>query len=184
MELWNKWRYKHLTLLFLGIIFSVTLSRVEILNSFLLNLGRFGYIGAFIGGMLFVSTFTIGTGVLVLFRLAQNLSTFELGILAGLGGVLADFLFFRFVRNGLLEEIKPLYTHFGGDNLTKILRGKKLKWLLPIIGIIIIASPLPDEIGAGILGVTRIKTYQFLILSFILNSIGIFIFISVYLLLK
>ena len=184
MKWWETFRYKHLAFLFLGIIFSIILSKVEFLNPLFLSLGSFGYIGAFIGGILFVSTFTLETGVLVLFLLTKTVSPLEIGIFAGLGAVLADFMFFRLVRNDLMEEITPLYNRLGGTHLTKIFRSKYLKWSLPIVGAIIIASPLPDEIGAGIMGISKIKTYQFLILSFVLNSIGIFTFISVYLLLK
>ena len=173
MELWDKWRYKHITLLLLGIFLSIILSRVEALNSFLLNLGTLRYIGAFLGGALFVSTFSIGTGVLILLRLAKTLHPLEIGILAGMGAVLADFMFFRYARNGLKEEIVPIYNRLGGTHLTKFLNHKHLRWTIPVIGALIIASPLPDEIGAGILGITRIKTYQFLILSWVVTVIVI-----------
>ena len=43
-------------------------------HSFLLHLGNFGYIGAFIAGILFVSTFTVATSALVLLVLAETLS--------------------------------------------------------------------------------------------------------------
>ena len=180
MNFWKKWKYKHLTLLFLGILFSLILSKFETLNSILLSLGNFGYIGAFVAGMLFVSTFTVATGVLILFILAKTLSPLEIGIIAGLGAVLGDFTIFRFVRNDLLEEITPLYNRIGGKKITKFLSRRYLRWSLPIIGALIIASPLPDEIAIGLMGISRIKTYQFLFLSYVLNSIGIFMLVLLF----
>jgi len=55
---------------------------------------------------------------------------------------------------------------------------EELGWTLPVIGAIIIASPFPDEIGVSLVGISKIKTYQFLLVSFILNAIGIFLVVS------
>src|SRR3990172_1508257 len=80
-------RYKNLTLTGIGILFALFISRLEIFHSFLLQLGSFGYIGAFIAGILFVSTFTVGTGVIILLVLAERLNPIEIGLIAGLGAV-------------------------------------------------------------------------------------------------
>jgi len=37
---------------------------------------------------------------------------------------------------------------------------------------------LPDELGVGLMGISKLKTYQFIILSYVLNSIGIILVIS------
>ncbi|MEK7559055.1 MAG: hypothetical protein AAB521_02010, partial [Patescibacteria group bacterium] len=74
MKSWHRLKYKNLTLLFFSIILAVFLSRLEGFHTLLLNLGSFGYIGAFIAGILFVSTFTVATGAVVLLVLAEKLS--------------------------------------------------------------------------------------------------------------
>ena len=101
-----------------------------------------------------------------------------MAIIAGLGGVIGDFMIFRFVKDGLLSEIIPIYNRLGGARLTRVLRAKYFSWALRIIGAIIIASPFPDEIGVSLMGIGKMKTYQFLILSFILNAVGIFLVVS------
>lgn len=149
------------------------------LNTFLLSLGNWGYIGAFFGGVLFVSTFTAATGAVILLILAERISPIEIGILAGLGGMVGDFTIFRFVKDGLLSEIIPIYNRLGGGRLTRMLRTKYFRWILLIIGAIIIASPFPDEIGVSLMGITKINTYQFLLLAFVLDTVGVFLFIVV-----
>lgn len=176
------WQYKNLSILFLSILFAVFLSRFEVFHNFLLNLGGFGYFSAFVAGILFVSVFTVATGVVILLVLAQDLSLLGIGLIAGFGAVVGDFLIFRFIKDSLFEEIRPVYESLGGSRVTKTLRTvfqtKYFSWAPPVIGALIIASPLPDELGIGMMGVSKIKTYQFLILSFILNFIGIFLVIS------
>jgi hypothetical protein len=46
---------------------------------------------------------------------------------------------------------------------------------MPTIGAIIIISPFPDEIGVALMGLTRMNKLSFLVLTYILNSVGIFI---------
>lgn len=172
-------RYKNLILTGIGILFALFLLRFEIFHSFLLQLGEMGYLGAFIGGILFVSTFTVGTGILILLILSENLNPIEIGLIAGLGAVAGDLVIFRFIKNSLADEIVSIYNHVDHDHhFTKLLQSKYFSWTLPVVGAIIIASPLPDEIGVSLMGISKMKTYQFLLVSFILNSIGIFLVIS------
>ncbi|MDO8658949.1 MAG: hypothetical protein Q7K55_09495, partial [Candidatus Levybacteria bacterium] len=79
----------------------------------------------------------------------------------------------------LLEEITPFYNRLGGTHIAAVLHTKYFSWTLPVIGAIIIASPLPDEIGVSLISISKMKTYRFLLLSFILNSIGIFSIVSI-----
>mgnify|MGYP001598162313 CR=1 FL=1 len=79
------WKYKNLTIVFLGIILAIIFSRIDAFHSFLLHLGDFGYIGVFIAGILFVSTFTVAVSTIILLILAKTLSPIEIGLIAGLG---------------------------------------------------------------------------------------------------
>lgn len=167
-----------MSLLFLGIILAIFLSKSELFHSFLLHLGNLGYLGAFIAGILFVTSFTVATGAVILFTLAETLSPIEVALLAGFGAVVSDLVIFRFVKDDLVRELTPLYVHFGGNHLHHVLHSKYFHWTLPLIGAIIIASPFPDEIGVSLMGISKMKTYQFLILSFFLNAVGIFLVVS------
>lgn len=178
MKYWQTLRYKNLTFFFFSILIAFFLSRFEAFHTFLLSLGNLSYLGAFLAGILFISAFTVATGAVILLFLTEKLSPLEIGIIAGFGAVVGDFTIFRFVKDNLIEEITPIYNRLGGQHLTAILHTRYFSWTLPVIGAIIIASPFPDEIGVSLMGISRMKTYKFLLLSFILNATGIFLVIS------
>ncbi len=169
----------------ISIIIASFFSRYEPSHSFLLNLGDLGYLGAFLAGVLFVSTFTVATGAVILLVLAETLSPIEIGLIAGLGAVVGDFTIFRFIKDSLEKELESIYNHVDGNHhFTKVLHSKYFSWTLPVIGAIIIASPFPDEIGVSLMGISKMKTYQFLFISFVLNVIGIFLVVSASVIIK
>ena len=162
MQQHHRLKYKNIIILLLSIFFALILSRFEEFHSFLLNLGNFGYIGAFIAGMLFVSTFTVATGAVILLVLAERLSPVEIGIIAGLGAVVGDLLIFRFVKDNLNQEIASLYNNIDSDHhIQKVFHSRYFSWTLPVVGALLIASPLPDEIGVSLMGISRMKITNF-----------------------
>lgn len=182
---WHRYHYKNLTYLGISFIIAILLFKNQSFHAFLLHLGNFGYIGAFIGGILFVSTFTVSIGTVILFNLAEYLNPFEIALIAGIGAVVGDMTIFRFIQTkGLVSEIKHFFHYFGSDKLKHLIHTKYFGWTLPVIGAIIIASPLPDELGIGLMGISHMKTWKFMIVSFLLNSIGIFLVVSSTLLFK
>lgn len=184
MQKVKSFKYKNLLLTFFGIIFAIILSRYEPFHLFLLNLKDYGYIGAFFAGMLFVSTFTFATGAIILLVFAEALNPIELALIAGLGGVAGDFLIFRYIKNDLTKEIELIYKNIGGNHLSKVLHTKYFSWTLPVIGALIIASPVPDEIGVSLMGLSKMSIYKFLLIAFVLDFIGVFLIVSASLFIK
>lgn len=174
---YKNFKYKNITILIISILFALFLWRFEAFHEFILGLGNLGYLGAFLAGILFVWIFSMPTALLILLTLSQSgvLSPIEIGLIAGLGAVVGDLIIFKFVRDGLSGEIEEIYTKYGGKHLSNIIRSRYFHWTLPIIGAVVIASPLPDEIGVSLLGISKMKTFNFIILSFTLNSLGIYI---------
>lgn len=185
MAIWRNYKYKNLTLFFLSLLFALYISRFESFHQFLLNLDGLGYFGIFLAGALFVSTFTVSTGIVILLVLAEKYSPIEVGLVAGLGAVVGDLIIFQFIKDRLVDELKDVYNKIdGGHHLKRIFYSKYFKWTPPVLGAIIIASPLPDELGVSLMGLSKMKTYQFILLSFILNAIGIFLIVSASLVIK
>lgn len=178
MQAFKSFRYKNILFAILGLIFALLLSRFEPFHEFLLNLKDFGYIGAFFAGMLFVSTFTFATGAIILLIFAENLHPIELALIAGLGGVVGDFLIFKYIKNDLKKEIEEIYKIIGGNHLSKLFHTKYFSWTLPFIGAVLIASPVPDELGVSLMGISKMSVTKFLFIAFILDFIGVFLVIS------
>ncbi len=132
----------------------------------------YGYLGAFAAGMFSVSAFTVVPATYVLVQFT-DLTLPLVALCAATGSVAGDMLLFRFFRDGVYGELRPIVQKIGGRKLIKTLRHPKLSWLAIGMGALIIASPLPDEIGVGLMGLSRISSWRFAAFSFALNVVGI-----------
>lgn len=173
------WGYKNTGFLVISLVVFFYFANTDFVRNIINTIGGFGYIGAFITGIFFVSTFTVAPAMVVLYNLADRLNPFEVAILAGVGAVVGDYLIFRFFKDKVFEELKPLFFRFKGHYLQKIFKTPYFVWLTPLIGAAIIASPFPDEVGVGILGIAKLRNWQFALLSFFLNATGIFIIVTI-----
>lgn len=169
------WRYNNLMLTAVGILVSLVLSQSQVFQQTILHLGSLGFVGAFLAGALFVTTFTVATGAVMLSIFAQQYNPVVLGLIAGAGALVSDIVIFRFVKDSLASELAPLYNHFSGRRLTHLLHTKYFRWTLPVVGAVIMASPLPEELGISLMGLSKMSTAKFLVVSYLLNSAGIFL---------
>ncbi len=172
------WKYKNTAFLVLSLIVLFLLADTAVTHSLIRQISSFGYFGAFITGILFVSTFTVVPASVVLFHLAQEFNPLLVALCAGVGGVIGDLLIFRFLKDEVFEEVRPLISRFGGSHIAALFRTPYFAWIVPVIGAIIIASPFPDEVGIGMMGLSKIKWWQFAILVFVLNTTGIFLIVT------
>ncbi len=178
MNTYRAWRFKN-TFLLIAILLSVFFATGTSLGQqVILSISKLGYVGSFIAGIFFVSTFTVAPAGVVLFKLAQIYSPILVALSAGVGAVIGDYVIFRFLKDSVFEEIKPVFMKLGGSYITRLLGTPYLGWLAPVLGAIIIASPFPDEIGVGLMGISKLKNWQFLTISFLLNSLGILLVIT------
>lgn len=174
---WRNWSYKNTTLLVISLALFFYFVGTDFVQNIIRQIGDLGYIGAFITGVFFVSIFTVIPATVILFDLAKILNPIMVALLAGAGAVLGDYLIFRYLRDKVFEELSPIIDKLGGSSIKKIFLTPYFTWLLPIVGALIIASPVPDEAGVSILGLSKIKNWQFVLITFLLNSIGILIII-------
>ena len=181
LELENKWRgwhYKNTTLLLLSLAVFIYLAKTPTVDSLIRQVGDLGYLGAFFAGMLFVSTFTVAPAAVVLYHLADSLHPVEIALIAGLGAMTGDYVIFRFIKDKIFTELRPLFLRFGKPYFKTVYKSPYFAWILPLSGAFIIASPFPDEMGVSILGLTKIKRWQFFLVTFTLNVLGIFLVVS------
>jgi hypothetical protein len=172
-------KYPKLALLVIIITFSYFLFSNPRVEQIISTIDSLGYIGIFIAGILFSFGFTspIAVGLLITLN-PQNL--IFASIIGGLGALSSDLTIFRIIKFSFMDEfskIKRTPKLVKSAKLMEIKFGKRFThYLMLIIAAIFIASPLPDEIGIPLLaGLAKIQEKTLAIISFALNTLGIFI---------
>jgi hypothetical protein len=137
--------------------------------------GQLGYWGAFFCGVLFAFSATAFASLVVIYHLSSYVSPIYIALLGGLGSMLTDYVLFKTLRNGAYTEMQSLWSRITRGKPPKILSSRLYRKVAPILGAMIIASPLPDELGVAILGHSHLSTPKFIIITYILNSVGIYL---------
>lgn len=139
-----------------------------------------GYAGIFLAGILFVYGFTAAPATAILLILAKEQNILLAGFIAGFGALFGDLLIFNLIKHSFKDEIKKI----SKEKIYIYINNKTpkpfKKYFIPILAGFIIASPLPDEIGVSLLAIsTKISIKTFSLISYILNTIGIFVILMI-----
>lgn len=164
----------------LGIIaFSVFVAIQMVQTGFLYNLlaqsQEFRIIGSVIAGFFWTSIFTVAPATVALAEISHANSILGVALFGAVGALLGDLIIFRFVKDNLSEDIAYLIQRTKKDRWFAVFRLKIFRWLTPLLGALIIASPLPDEIGLTLLGISQTQTKTLILVSLSFNFIGILI---------
>ncbi|MCC6934218.1 MAG: hypothetical protein IT406_00780 [Candidatus Yanofskybacteria bacterium] len=160
----------------LSILVAILLVRTHALADILTATKQIEVIGSFVAGIFFTSVFTVAPAVVVLGELARSNSLILVAVAGGLGAVVGDLIIFRFVRDRLSGHVLELLQQHGvGKRMRALFRLNYFRWFTFLLGGLIIASPLPDELGVSLLGFTRMRLPVFIPLSFTFNAVGIFL---------
>ena len=109
--------------------------------------------------------------------LGSTLNPLYMAIIAAAGAMLADFIIFKIFEHklshhyGLFDKMRLWFRERKFLNYIK--NHRILKYSIPLIGALIIASPLPDELGIAILGASKYNQKKFFLVAFIMNFIGV-----------
>ena len=139
-----------------------------------------GYISMFLAGLLFSFGFTTPFAIGIFVELSDTVDPVLGALIAGCGALLSDLTIFEIARFSIRDELRRLagtgwarwliHSVFNHERLSQRLR----LYLLWSIAGIVIASPLPDEIGVTLLsGVSRLNAKQFALLCYAFNTAGI-----------
>jgi hypothetical protein len=140
-----------------------------------------GYFGTFLAGVLYTYGFTSGPATVMLLILAGTGQKLIIaGLIAGIGALCGDFLIFKFIRTSFKDELHKLSREKFSQKISKHIHPVLKATILPILGGIIIGSPLPDEIGVTMMAVSKnISTRFFAVLSYLFNTAGILIILAI-----
>ena len=159
----------------LSIVFAVYLVTSGVVHELLALTGESFLIASFIAGLFFTSFFTTAPAIVVLGELAQEGNILVVASVGALGAMLLDLVLFSFVRDRVAKDASVLLKgkHFKG--VRHLFKSRLMHRILPVLGALIIASPFPDEIGLTLMGVSKLSTTRFLVISYAMNFLGILI---------
>jgi len=185
-----EWKHKNLIIFFVSVLVGYLIVKSPAIDRLLENLKNFGYVGAFAAGSLFTYAFTTVPASGIIFKMGRYLHPLPVAFIGAFGSVLSDYIIFHLVKTKLVDEIKLLTCEI--KNLSKpishlpftkeityltwkkICRMKRFRILIPVVAGLIIASPLPDEIGVAIFGAAKFEPKKFIAMAYLLNFAGIF----------
>ena len=176
-------RYPKITVFLMAIVVSYFIFRNPFVIFKIAAINGERYIGVFIAGLFYSFGFTapFATGFFLTIAHSKPLL---FAIFGGLGALLADLFIFHIVRVSFMDEFTRLEHTKGFRWFERLLyRAVPVKLhtlLLFLVAFVFIASPLPDEIGVTLIaGFTSISHKGLAVVSFLANSLGIFVFLSV-----
>lgn len=158
----------------MSVLIALILAQTDVLVRVLTSTKELELIGSFIAGMFFTSVFTTAPAMVTLGEIAQVQSLVLVALFGAAGAVVGDLIIFRFVKDRVSEHLMAISKEQGGARRMKsLLKRKFFRGFTFFLGGLIIASPLPDEIGISLMGISKMKLPLFVALSFMFNFIGI-----------
>lgn len=179
----KKLKYPKITLLLAIIAIVYVIFRNPEISAVFSRFDNLQFFGPFVAGILYSFGFTapIATGF---FLVLNPTNVYITALIGGLGSLLTDTLIYKVIKISFMDEFERLQkTKFikGIDGfMTRNLHKTVRFAILYVIAMVVIASPLPDELGVMMLaGLTTIKPVPFTIISIMMNTLGILVILLI-----
>jgi hypothetical protein len=172
-------KYHKLFFLVTAIAVAYYLFTLTVVKNFVFVLNQFSYFSNFIAGILFSFGFTTPFSIGFLIT-SHPISIWIATIAAGVGSVIGDMIIFKTIKFSFMDEFRELERKKVIKKIEKIVQNNKhvliRHYLLYIFAGIILATPLPDELGVSMLaGLTTIKPLKLAVISFLLHTFSFFL---------
>lgn len=173
-------KYPKLFLLSATIIFAYYLFGLASIQNYVAGIGsQVNYLTDFVAGILFSFGFTTAFSI-GYFITSSPSNIIITGLVAGVGSVIGDMVIFRTIKISFMDEFRELEKKKALRKIGEVIKNNPhvliRHYLVYIFAGIILASPLPDELGVSMLaGLTTIKPKIFMLISFILHVIGFYV---------
>ncbi len=131
------------------------------------------FLDSFVSGMFFTSLFTTPLSFVFFADIAKTTNILYMALWGACGAVVGDTFLFFFIKDTLEEDVKYILRAPKYKRLFSIFKRGVFRYLTPCLGALVIASPLPDELGIAMMGFSDMETAFLVPVSFIMNFIGI-----------
>lgn len=169
----RQFHYKHTAAALVAILLFVLAIDTAIVQAGLHYLEDLGLIGVFIAGIMFTSFFTTVPSIALLALLVADFNPLVIGLVGGAGSLVGDWVILKVFEEKIAHELEPLAKKLGFGGFLSRIRRKKERERTLVLGMLAIMSPLPDELGIGLLGLSKFPLTQLFTIIYVLNSLGI-----------
>ncbi len=167
-----------LLILFVSIVLTVFLVKSGLAKEIFSTLHKAPAIASLIAGFFFSSVITVAPAAVAISEIAISRPVLEVAFFGALGAAVADLIIFTFVQKRVKKDIDDLISESLRKNVLSIFRLEFLRWLNPVLGMLLIVSPLPDEIGIALLAFSKVKPATLFGFAFFFHFIGMIIIVS------
>ena len=150
-----------------------------IIDRFIFSLDGFYVLNSFVVGLFFTSVFTTAPAIVFITKLAHIYPPYALALVGGLGALIGDFIIFNFIKGHISEDVSYLFSKSMSRRMRHIFEYRFVRWSMAFLGALVSASPLPDELGLTLMGLSKISVTRFALISYTFNTIGIFVIASI-----
>lgn len=161
------------------VLATIFLVKTGALDLLLQKIKDFSIVGSFVAGIFFTSVFTITASAVILVEIAKHTDPLIVALFGAFGALIGDLALFTLVKDKVTKNVDVLIQKASHGHPVAIFHLEFLKWLNPILGAIVIASPLPDELGLALLGFSKLKPSTLVIILFVMNGIGIYLIANI-----
>lgn len=163
-----------LLIIVLSVLFAIYISKTGFLERILTATGEVQYLGSFIAGIFFTSVFTIAPAMVALGEISQISHPLTVAISGAVGALIGDLIIFHFIKDRFSVHIVNIMRAYKpGKRFKDVFKSHILRKGSILLGGLIIASPLPDELGISLLGFSKTNDKWFVAISLAFNFIGI-----------
>lgn len=162
-----------LAIIVASVIAALWLVRAGVFNQTLVAAQEWGAFGCFVAGLLFTSVFTVGPASIGLAVLGESLPPLIVALWGALGALAGDLLLYRFLRSRVAPDVELAVTGATYRKTLSFFHLGFVRVLAPLLGALVIASPLPDELGLALMGISRTRIAIVAPISFVMNFLGI-----------
>ena len=167
---------RDLLIIAISIFVAIGIVRLGVIQDIVSVVDELKIIGSFIAGFFFTSAFTIAPAAIALAEISKTTSPYLVAFWGACGSLAGDLIIFLFVRDRFADDVmEVLHTFKNEKKIKNFFKKGFFRWLSPVLGALIIASPLPDEFAVALMGISKVRMSLFIPISFIMSFFGILI---------
>lgn len=162
-----------------SILVAIFLVNIGVIESFIEATESYKILAAFLAGAFFTSVFTVAPAGVALVAIGNSFPPILVAFFGAIGATLLDLLIIAFVRKDIAQDLDGLKKVTFKHHLIKAFHFGFMKWVAFIIGLFLVATPLPDEPGLILIGLSKINPKFLPLIFFVSHFLGIFALVSI-----